>query len=102
MSLKDADRMANSADPDQTASQGAVWSGSALGAVWSGSALFAILSGNLGSLWYILILIFWRVQKDFKMNGKVVANQIMAKTVKITIFESYFGLRECFYCGNSM
>ena len=35
--------MANSADPDQTA---------ALGAVWSGSALFAqaYLSENLGSL----------------------------------------------------
>ena len=49
MSLNDADRMANSADPDQTAPR-AVWSGS--GAVWSGSALFAqaYLSENLGSL----------------------------------------------------
>ena len=38
-----ADGMANSADPDQTAP---------LGAVWSGSALFAqnCLSENLGSL----------------------------------------------------
>ena len=30
MSPKDADRIANSADPDQTAPLGAVWSGSAL------------------------------------------------------------------------
>ena len=41
-SPNDADRMANSVDPDQTAP---------LGAVWSGSALFAqaYLSENLGS-----------------------------------------------------
>ena len=45
LSPKDADRMANSADPDQTAP-------APLGAVWSGSALFAqaCLSENLGSL----------------------------------------------------
>ena len=43
MSPNDADRMANSVDPDQTAP---------LGAVWSGSALFAqaYLSENLGTL----------------------------------------------------
>ena len=43
MSPNDAERMANSVDPDQTAP---------LGAVWSGSALFAqaYLSENLGSL----------------------------------------------------
>ena len=43
MSPNDADGMANSVDPDQTAP---------LGAVWSGSALFAqaYLSENLGSL----------------------------------------------------
>ena len=42
VSPNDADGMANSVDPDQTA-----------GAVWSGSALFAqvYLSENLGSLW---------------------------------------------------
>ena len=42
MRPKDADRMANNVDPDQTA----------LGAVWSGSALFAqaYLSENLVSL----------------------------------------------------
>ena len=54
MSPNDADRMANSVDPDQTAPLGAVWSGSALfgGAVWSGSALFAqtYLSENLWKL----------------------------------------------------
>ena len=58
MSPNDADRMANSVDPDQTAPLGAVWSGSTapLGAVWSGSALFAqaYLSENLGSLRYPL------------------------------------------------
>ena len=45
MSPNDADWMANSVDPDQTAP---------LGAVWSGSALFAqaCLSENLGSLRY--------------------------------------------------
>ena len=43
MRPKDADRIANSVDPDQTA---------LLGAVWSGSTLFAqaYLSENLGSL----------------------------------------------------
>ena len=43
MSPNDADRMANSVDPDQTAP---------LGAVWSGSTLFAQTypSKNLGSL----------------------------------------------------
>ena len=43
MSPNDADGMANSVDPDQTAP---------LGAVWSGSALFALayMSENLGSL----------------------------------------------------
>ena len=47
MSPNDADGMANSVDPDQTAAP--------LGAVWSVSALFAqaCLSENLGSLWYI-------------------------------------------------
>ena len=45
MSPNDADGMANSVDPDQTAP---------VGAVWSGSALFAqaYLSENLGSLRY--------------------------------------------------
>ena len=48
MSPNDADRMANSVDPDQTAP---------LGAVWSGSALFAqaYLSEDLGSLRYVYI-----------------------------------------------
>ena len=47
MCPKNADRMANSVDPDQTAP---------LGAVWSGSALFAqtYLSENLGSLWQFM------------------------------------------------
>ena len=46
MSPRDADGMANSVDPDQTAP---------LGAVWSGSSLFAqaYLSKNLGLLQYI-------------------------------------------------
>ena len=47
MSPNNADGMANSVDPDQTAP---------LGAVWSGSALFAQAcpSENLGSLRYAL------------------------------------------------
>ena len=45
MSPNDADGMANSVDPDQTAPRGAVWSESALFAQ-------AYLSENLGSLWY--------------------------------------------------
>ena len=46
MHPKDAARIANSVDPDQTAPLGAG------GAVWSGSALFAqtYLSENLGPL----------------------------------------------------
>ena len=46
MHSKDADKIANSVDPDQTAPLGA------LGAVWSGSTLFAqtYLSKNLGFL----------------------------------------------------
>ena len=49
MSPNNADGMANSVDPDQTAPLGADR------AVWSGSALFAqaYLSENLGSLWYM-------------------------------------------------
>ena len=53
MRPNDADRMANSVDPDQTAP---------VGAVWSGSALFAqaYLSENLGSLRYFCLLhCFW-------------------------------------------
>ena len=57
MSPNDADWMANSVDPDQTAP---------LGAVWSGSALFAqaYLSENLGSLRYVL--------KDYDVNSRIV------------------------------
>ena len=51
MSPNDADGMANSVDPDQTAP---------LGAVWSGSALFAqaYLSENLGSLRYLWLFVY--------------------------------------------
>ena len=56
MILKDADGIANSADPDQTApiaNSVDPDQTDLLGAVWSGSALFAqaYLSKNLGSLW---------------------------------------------------
>ena len=49
MSPNDADGMANSVDPDQTAP---------LGAVWSGSALFVqtCLSESLGKLRYVKLL----------------------------------------------
>ena len=61
MHPKDAEGIANSADPDQTAPLGAVWSGSARGAVWSGSALFAqtCLSENLGKLQYYRNIEAW-------------------------------------------
>ena len=54
MGPNDADGMANSVDPDQTAP---------LGAVWSGSALFAqaYLSENLGSLRYYLFIKNWHI-----------------------------------------
>ena len=50
MSPNDADGMANSVDPDQTAP---------VGAVWSGSALFAqaYMSENLGSLRYMMLFL---------------------------------------------
>ena len=52
MHPKDAEEIANSVDPDQTAP---------VGALWSGSALFAqaYLSENLGSLRYLKILTPW-------------------------------------------
>ena len=58
MSPNDAEGMANSVDPDQTAP---------LGAVWSGSALFAqaCLSENLGSLWYIDMFNFQKKKKSY-------------------------------------
>ena len=61
MHPKDAERIANSADPDQTAPLGAVWSGSDRGAVWSGSALFAqtCLSESLGKLRYYRNIEAW-------------------------------------------
>ena len=54
MRPKDAEGIANSVDPDQTA----------LGAVWSGSALFAqaYLSKNLGSLQYYFCWAHWHSQ----------------------------------------
>ena len=70
MSPNDADGMANSVDPDQTAP---------LGAVWSGSALFAqaYLSENLGSLPYFHsccyvsepIALFYNVLHPIKGQG---------------------------------
>ena len=51
MRPKDAGRIANSVDPDQTARLGAVWSGSTLFAQW------AYLSENVGSLRYVNILV---------------------------------------------
>ena len=65
MSPNDADGMANSVDPDQTAP---------LGAVWSGSALFAqaYLSENLGSLRYSNRLIFGFYML-FKSNSVVLS-----------------------------
>ena len=71
MSPNDADGMANSVDPDQTAP---------LGAVWSGSALFAqaYMSKNLGSLWYFEIFCF---MDSCKINGvlkSMVADSVLS------------------------
>ena len=61
MSPNDADGMANSVDPDQTAP---------LGAVWSGSALFAqtCLSENLGKLQY------WSKLSAYNLNDCIKAD----------------------------
>ena len=58
MISKDADWMANSVNPDQTAPLGG-------GAVWSGSTLFAqaYLSGNLRSLQYVQLQDFMGLYK---------------------------------------
>ena len=59
MSPNNADGIANSVDPDQTAP---------LGAVWSGSALFAqtCLSKNLGKLRYLFK--FWQGWDNFPLK----------------------------------
>ena len=64
MCPNDADGMVNSIDPDQTAS---------LGAVWFGSALFAqaYLSENLGSLQYFYIQVFSFSQKNHRTMFKL-------------------------------
>ena len=67
---QDADRIANSVDPDQTAP---------LGAVWSGSALFAqtYSSENLGSLWY-----FERGANFVVMHVVIYSFQLLWSTIK--------------------
>ena len=67
MSPNDADRMANSVDPDQTAP---------LGAVWSGSALFAqaYLSENLGSIWNAEIVSFDK-KSQYTLFDKVIKTE---------------------------
>ena len=59
MSPNNADRMANSVDPDQTAPAGAVWSGSALFAQ-------AYLSENLGSLRIQNFSLFFKQYFEFQ------------------------------------
>ena len=65
MSPNDADGMANSVDPDQTAP---------LGTVWSGSALFAQAypSENLGSLRYTLATIYARYRDLSSSSSPVI------------------------------
>ena len=74
MSPNDADRMAKSVDPDQTAP---------LGAVWSGSALFALgyLSENLGSLRYLRkkYLFFLTLTQAYNEWMHVLRNERMTK-----------------------
>ena len=60
MHPKDADRMANSVDPDQTS-----------GAVWSGSTLFAqtYMSENFKSLWYLPFWFAWLRRRKMMVKG---------------------------------
>ena len=78
MHPKDAERIANSVDPDQT---------TPLGAVWSGSALFAqtCLSENLGILRYYLkivlrtiplLAIYYQNKKDYSKDPKFSTSQV--------------------------
>ena len=71
MSPNDADGMANSVDPDQTAP---------LGAVWSGSALFAqaYLSENFGTLWYYPIIwtMWFNLVSKMSKDADGIANSV--------------------------
>ena len=82
MSPNDADGMANSVDPDQTAP---------LGAVWSGSTLFAqaYLSENLGSLRYyavflLLLCFFSNLMRIIFKEGTHKLNQRTTGPVSLT------------------
>ena len=80
MSPNNADGMANSVDPDQTAP---------LGAVWSGSALFAqaYLSENLGSLRYPTIWTVWFYYKIMcSKDAKRMASSIDPDQIAPSLF----------------
>ena len=81
ISPNDADRIANSVDPDQTA---------LLGAVWSGSALFAqaYLSENLGSLRYTILYVGHSKSKRVAMFHSPVSAVV---SIPEEIVQSYKG-----------
>ena len=64
-SPNDADGMANSVDPDQTAPRGAVWS-------WSALFAQACLSENLGSLRYVALI---NPQRSDSLSFHVIIHQ---------------------------
>ena len=71
MHPNNADGMANSVDPDQTAP---------LGTVWYGSTLFAqtYLSENLGSLWYTVCL-----DLSVRKFANITVTEILDRDVKL-------------------
>ena len=90
MRSKDADRITNRVDPDQTAP---------CGAVWSGSALFVqtYLSQYFKSLWYIYIPFIQNLdQKSYASTCSFSANCGTAQTPNQTVeshglFSGHFG-----------
>ena len=93
ISPNDADGMANSVDPDQTAP---------LGAVWSGSALFAqaYLFENIGSLRYV-----WNSQMILAVRKLRMSSLIMPVVYILNRllwdYKCKFGLAEKYIFGNS-
>ena len=61
MHQKDADEIANSVNPDQTAHLGAVWA-------WSTLFAQACLSENVGPLWYIYQLVITNVTVHWHLS----------------------------------
>ena len=87
--FSDSQVWANSADPDQTAPRGAVWSGTAVGAVWSGTALFAI---PFPSFWWntlrfgLFVIILGRLQQSFLASENLGTLRYMFSKLAYQVF----------------